>query len=56
MERESVRYPQLVVRMSLSVPPGLSPTVWHNHVGAEIRYAWLNKSQNGKTGNAARVS
>jgi len=35
---------------------GLSPTVWHNCVGADIRYAWLNKSGNLETGENARTS
>jgi len=37
-------------------PTGLSPTVWHNPVGADIRYAWLNKSGIPETGANARTS
>ncbi len=57
MERESVRYPQLIVRMSLSVPPGPFPlAVRHTGIGMDISYAFIIKFKNGKTGDFLRVS
>lgn len=40
----------------LSIPPASSPAVWHDYIGADIRYAWLNKFKKNQTGDAERVS